>query len=266
MKQVKYGLLVFYGFAFMISWTFWLLMSRVVVGGSPFNPLTILLSTLGAAGPLLALLILDRIGGTHHLKTIFSTLRIRSAGKGLLALCVLALPLLRIAGNAIHALKPNASFQIIKDGPADLGWAVIPVMLIHFATAFFTSPLLEEPGWRGFALPRLQSRFGTLAGSAVVGVLWWLWHQPMNIAFGIEPSLYGFLSMLSVSFVIDSLYNRSGRNLLTAMLVHQSGGTVIMFFYQPDHNLIALLPLMLFAIALNVLSYQNTPVPESIER
>jgi uncharacterized protein len=39
-------------------------------------------------------------------------------------------------------------------------------------------PLLEEPGWRGFALPRLQEKFGPLAGTIVLGLLWAAWHYP----------------------------------------------------------------------------------------
>ena len=248
----KYKLVFFYLIAFAVSWIFWLMMAGVLHSRSLLSPFTLLFSTLGAAGPLLALLLLDKLTGARHARNIFKSLRIRGVNRGLFALCVAALPLLRIMGNAIHALQPDKGFQIIKEGPADLGMLVIPVMLVHFAAALFTSPLLEEPGWRGFALPRLQARYGRLAGSLVVGMLWWLWHQPMNLAFGIEPSLYGFISMLSVSFCIDSLYNLSGRNILFAMLVHQSGGTVIMFFYQPDQNLLTLLPLFLFAAGLRI--------------
>lgn len=51
----------------------------------------------------------------------------------------------------------------------------------------------------------------------------------MNLAFGLRPSALSFVSMVGLSFVIDSLFNLSGRNLLVAMLAHQSSGTVLAF-------------------------------------
>ena len=38
--------------------------------------------------------------------------------------------------------------------------------------------LLEEPGWRGFVLPRLERLHGPLVGTLILGVLWALWHLP----------------------------------------------------------------------------------------
>jgi membrane protease YdiL (CAAX protease family) len=39
-------------------------------------------------------------------------------------------------------------------------------------------PLFEEPGWTGFAQPRLQRLCGPLIGGLILGSLWALWHLP----------------------------------------------------------------------------------------
>jgi membrane protease YdiL (CAAX protease family) len=38
-------------------------------------------------------------------------------------------------------------------------------------------PLFEEPGWRGFALPRLQQLHGPLIGGPILGSLWVLYEK-----------------------------------------------------------------------------------------
>ncbi|EFV93155.1 Abortive infection protein [Dietzia cinnamea P4] len=51
----------------------------------------------------------------------------------------------------------------------------VPLLLFQFVT----TGLAEEPGWRDFALPRLQDRFSPLAASMILGPIWALWHVPL---------------------------------------------------------------------------------------
>ena len=51
----------------------------------------------------------------------------------------------------------------------------IPMLLIQFVT----TGLAEEPGWREFALPRLQAKFGPMRAAFILGPLWALWHFPL---------------------------------------------------------------------------------------
>lgn len=73
-------------------------------------------------------------------------------------------------------------------------------MLLYLAVAFFITctPFLgEEYGWRYFFQPILQKRFGLKGGVLVLGVLWGLWHLPLNI-FYYSPQTW----MLSVALQI----------------------------------------------------------------
>ena len=255
-------LVVFYLFAFAISWIFWLVMYRVVRGGGALASLTLVFSTIGALGPLLSLGILEKLTqGEVRVLGILSTIRVRGVDRRWFLPAILAVPLLTVVGNVLDTLVgSHEPLRVFQEGPAKLGLAVLPVMLLHFAVSVFTSPLFEEPGWRGFALPRLQHRYGREIGSLVVGVLWWLWHQPMNMTFDSNPSVYGFFLMVSHSFVIDSLFNLSGRNLATAMLTHQSLGTTILFLSPGKKNAFTLVLLIAFVVVLRLRERRAAPV------
>jgi membrane protease YdiL (CAAX protease family) len=81
----------------------------------------------------------------------------------------------------------------------------------------------EEPGWRGFALPRLQRRWNALVATLLLFGLWTVFHTPFffyRYTFG-PASLLGFLlSLLAGAVWLTYLYNSTGGSVLITMTWH----------------------------------------------
>jgi uncharacterized protein len=85
--------------------------------------------------------------------------------------------------------------------------------------------IAEEPGWRGFALPRLQQRHGPVVASLILGSLHGLWHLPalMAMNFGPLPLANYVPFMLTAAFatvIYTWVYNHTGGSILIAILLH----------------------------------------------
>jgi uncharacterized protein len=71
----------------------------------------------------------------------------------------------------------------------------------------------EEPGWRGYALDRLQARYSPLKATLLLGVIWGVWHLPL---YGL-----GFVGPMMFVVFYTWLYNRTG-SVLVCILLHAS--------------------------------------------
>lgn len=110
-------------------------------------------------------------------------------------------------------------------------WPVYPISFINIL--FLGGPFLEEPGWRGFALPRLQPRFGPLWGPLLLGVFWTFWHLPLFFIPGFNGAGTGvvgislalaafFMGVLAISIVFTWVFNNTRGSVLLAILLHTS--------------------------------------------
>jgi membrane protease YdiL (CAAX protease family) len=81
--------------------------------------------------------------------------------------------------------------------------------------------IAEEVGWRGYATPRLETRYGAVGASGFVGTLWTLWHIPMFLFAGIPLSLLlvMLLYFIGGSLMFSWLLCRTG-SLAIVVLAH----------------------------------------------
>jgi uncharacterized protein len=168
---------------------------------------------LAALSPTIAAVIATwREGGWTAVRALLRGLRAWRASPIWYALA-LALPtLVFTAGRAVYALVPGN-----EGGP----WLYPPERPEHFA-ALIVIPLGEEIGWRGYALPRLMARHGAPLATAILCLLWALWHVPMFISTGYTWSQVlicaGFI--MAGNPLFTWLYRRAGGSLLLAVLLH----------------------------------------------
>ncbi len=101
--------------------------------------------------------------------------------------------------------------------------------LLIVAAIVFSLPVQagEEIGWRGYALPRLGARFGYGVGSAILGVLWAVWHLPVffmlpgNGNYGQSFPLF-LLGTTALSIAMGWLFVHTRGSVLLAMLMHSA--------------------------------------------
>lgn len=102
----------------------------------------------------------------------------------------------------------------------------------------------EEPGWSGYALPKLQARFadqpyGLLRASLIMGVFRAIWHLPLAI-YGFIPWIDVFAFSIAFQLIISWLYNRTNGSVLVTMLFHLTnnivaGAIMVSLFTGSDH-------------------------------
>ncbi len=114
-------------------------------------------------------------------------------------------------------------------------WWLYPLILL---IAMLFAGGNEEPGWRGFALPKLLTKRNPLTASLILGIIWVAWHTPVffNPSWDGYGTSFGWflLNTVGLSFIMTWLYCRSSRSVFPVMLFHQATNTIWNYFPMPD--------------------------------
>jgi membrane protease YdiL (CAAX protease family) len=186
--------------AYALSWTLW---APAVAGGG--GPLVLSLFFIGVFGPAASALIITRAIGAP----------VRPWAKQIVKWKV------RPRYYAYALGLPPALFAVVNLALALFGQHIDLSLLDERWPAYLGTFLLvltigggfEEPGWRGFALPRLQAQHTPVKATLILGLVWGGWHLP----------LYGLGAVGPIAFVFfyTWLYNRTG-SVLLCILLHAS--------------------------------------------
>jgi membrane protease YdiL (CAAX protease family) len=89
----------------------------------------------------------------------------------------------------------------------------------------------EEPGWRGYALPRLQTGRSALLSSLILGVLIAGWHLPLMVVGQVHYS--DILSIMGAVILFNWVFNNVNGSVLIIMLMHATNNAISGSFISP---------------------------------
>lgn len=162
-------LVTFFALTFALSWTFEI--PLVVLGDGIAGTRGLVLNILAANVPsALAIVLTVMVLGRRSLRKLLGRLLIWRVDP-LWYLVVLGPAALAGGMVALNALL---------GGPAmGLGMPLLGAAAFLAFSVFPGSALGEEIGWRGYALPRLQTGRSALGASLILGVIWGFYHLPL---------------------------------------------------------------------------------------
>jgi len=209
----RYQIIIFFILTFVFSWFPW------YSGIAP---------EVMAMGPsIAAFIIVVIIGGKRGFVDL-----VRPFGRWRASLCMWGIAifgpaLLYLIGLGVYLLFGGKAppFTMIR---SELN--LIPLYLVMVVLMPWNGPVGEEFGWRGYALPKLQSKHGPLIASLMIGTIWGVWHLPSFFApQGVIGTIAASLGMIFIlpytlgtianSIFMTWLYNKSKASALIAGIV-----------------------------------------------
>jgi uncharacterized protein len=143
-----------------------------------------------------------------------------------------AVALLIPAGITVAAAVLNVLLGAQAPSSAELGsWTGL---LPGFAIALLIPGLggaWEEPGWRGFALPRLQTGRSALFAALILGVLIAGWHLPLMVVGDVHYS--DILTIMGAVIIFNWVFNNANGSVLIIMIMHAMNNAISGSFFFP---------------------------------
>ena len=219
-KWVKQNSLSVYFFiAFAFSWSIYIPLVAVQHGWIK-TQISFSIHYFSSFGPAFAAFIVTTLTtGKDGLQELWGRITKWRVGRGYAIFALLSpVVLFFLAAIAMRTIKgewPDLRLLGQANYLPYLGWGVLPVWLITFGFG-------EEIGWRGFALPRLQSQMSISKATFILALLWALWHSPAFFYLDTIEDLGGII--INPGFLVDVLFGA----VLFTWLYNGTGGSILM--------------------------------------
>ena len=216
---------VYFAATFVWTWLFWGVAILTGASMETFGGPLLLLGVIGPSlmGIMFTYLTRDQEGRRDYWKRIVDFKRI--LGRWYLVI-FLFVPILNILAALLDAISGGSGATW---GEAAKNMLINPLLVIPSILFASLIPFLEELGWRGYVLDRLQERHSALMSSLILGVVWSLWHLPMFFIPGSYQAGLGvgtlafwlfMIGIVPLNLPFTWIYNNTGRSTVAVILFH----------------------------------------------
>jgi uncharacterized protein len=217
----RHPLAAFFTLACSLTW-FGGWASNAIYNGTLLSIALALPLALLIPGPLIAALIVTALtSGKPGLRAL-----LRSLTQWRVGLRWYLIALLLPAALSLCAVYLNVLLGAPAPTAAQFGsWSSLLLMFgLHLVNPF-DGPVMEELGWRGYALPYLQARYSPLTANLILGVLVAIWHLRW-IMNGDLPVVY-IPAIIAATVLFGWIVNSTQGSVLLALLFHAADGLII---------------------------------------
>ena len=213
----RHPLITFFVLTYALTWLAW------PVWASGFYP-----NPVFSFGPFLAALVVLAIGyGKSGVGGLLRRMVRWRVGLRWYAVALSVPAAITLAATVLNVLLGAQAPSSVDLG----GWAALLPTFFLILLIPGLGGVWEEPGWRGYALPRLQTGRSALAASLILGVLIAGWHLPLMVVGQVHYS--DIVLMLAGVIIYNWVFNSANGSVLIIMLMHAMNNTVSGSFFSP---------------------------------
>ena len=123
--------------------------------------------------------------------------------------------------------EPGTFLEIMSGSTAWIYIAALPLNFFLVMAPFFG----EEYGWRYFLQPLLQKRFGLRGGVIVLGIVWGLWHLPVNFFYyspgtGLQSAVGQQITCITLGIFFAYAYMKT-KNIWVPVALHYLNNNLV---------------------------------------